>query len=99
MLFLSCFFFLCGSVAKPPSLNLHITNVQLQSNLFIPAIYFQLIREIDALIGARRLLVLFQAAPPDCLKRAIVFSRNAQLEMLFLNYLGLAHHPKTAGYK
>src|SRR5437870_11258860 len=78
-------------------LDLHILHIQLQSNFAIPAIHFQLVREIDALIGAWHLPGLFHTAPPDSLERGIVRAGDAQLQMLLLNYLGLAYHAKTAG--
>src|SRR5260370_40003812 len=74
----------------------HITNIQLQPDITVPTICFQLVREIDALIALRRCGGFFQTTPPDSLEWPVVVTRDAQLQMLLLYYLRLAQNPQSS---
>src|SRR2546425_11581986 len=78
---------------------LQVLYIQLQFDIAIPPISFQLIGEIYALIHYRRLLRLFNSAPPDGFKRPIVVAGHAQLQMLLFDYLRLAQYAEPAGHE
>src|SRR2546428_11734981 len=76
---------------------LQVLYIQLQFDLAIPPISFQFIGEIEALIHYRRLLRLFNSAPPDGFKRPIVVAGHAQFQMLLFDYLRLAQYAEPPG--
>src|SRR2546427_9401307 len=78
---------------------LQVLYIQLQFDIAIPAVSFQFIREIEALIHCRRLLRLFNSAPPDCFKWPVVVTGDAQFQMLLFDYLRLAQYAKPARHK
>src|SRR5713226_1209696 len=78
---------------------LQVLYVQLQFDITIPAVSFQFIREIEALVHCRRSLRLFNSTPPDCFEWPIVVAGHAQLQMLLFNDLRLAQYAEAARHK